>query len=177
MKSIQQIRLLAFDVDGVLTDGMLYYGAAGEVMKGFSARDGMGISLARAGGLRTAILTGRLSPMVEARAKELQIDYVIQKAGQKLRALQELCQDQGLTLENVAYMGDDLNDVAVIEHVALGGSPADACQEAREAAAFVASCPGGHGALREFSEYILKGQQRWDAVLQRYLGGAGRLEQ
>lgn len=177
MKSIQQIRLLAFDVDGVLTDGMLYYGAAGEVMKGFSARDGMGISLARAGGLRTAIVTGRLSPMVAARAQDLQIDYVIQNAGQKLPALQALCQDHGLTLDEVAYMGDDLNDVAVICQAALGGAPADACIEAKEAASFVSSCTGGHGALREFSEYILKSQHRWDAVLQRYLGGAGRLNQ
>lgn len=172
-----RVRLLAFDVDGVLTDGMLYYDANGDALKAFSVRDGMGISLARAGGLQTAIITGRMSPMVEVRARDLHVDYVIQNAGQKPQALQALCEKAGVTPTDIAYMGDDLNDVAVIKAVALGGAPADACQEALDAADFISAYPGGHGALREFAEYILKEKQVWDHVLRQYLGGAGTLNQ
>ena len=94
MKYLTQIKLLALDVDGVLTDGIIYYSPAGDAMKGFSARDGMGISLARMAGLRTALITGRRSPMVEQRAKDLHIDYVIQDAKDKLQALRQLCRDK-----------------------------------------------------------------------------------
>lgn len=177
METAKRIRLLALDVDGVLTDGMLYYTAQGDAMKAFSVRDGMGISLARAGGLKTAFITGRLSDMVARRATDLHIDYVIQNAGQKVPALQQLCREEGFTLDEVAYMGDDLNDVAVLSCVALGGAPADACAEAKDAASFVASKAGGHGALREFVEYILKEQQRWHDVLRQYMGGIGTLHQ
>lgn len=177
MKRIRNIRLLAFDVDGVLTDGMLYYGPSGDAMKAFSVRDGMGISLARAGGLLTAVVTGRLSPMVEQRARDLHIDYVIQNAGQKVPAVQALCSREGILMEEIAYMGDDLNDAALIRLVGFGAAPADACREAKEAADFISSCSGGHGALREFSEYILKQQGKWAHVAAQYLQGIGTLKQ
>ena len=95
MDGWREIKLLAFDVDGVLTDGTIYYGPGGDAMKGFSARDGMGISLARAAGLKTAIITGRRSPMVERRAEDLHIDYVMQNTSDKLAAFSQLCQDLG----------------------------------------------------------------------------------
>lgn len=177
MSAARTIRLIAFDVDGVLTDGMLYYGPQGDSMKAFSARDGMGISLARAGGLQTAIITGRMSAMVAARARDLHIDHVIQQASQKWPALQELCAKIGIGSEEVAYMGDDLNDVTVLRRVAFGGAPTDGCAEAKQAAAFVSTYAGGHGALREFIEHILKEKQVWDHVLQQYTGGTGTLYQ
>lgn len=168
MNDVSRIRLIVLDVDGVLTDGTLYYGPEGEAMKGFSARDGMGISLARLGGLKTAVLTGRRSPMVERRTAELHMDYVLQGVGDKLPRLQQLCQETGFSLSDIAYMGDDLNDVEVIRQAGLGAAPADGCQEARQAAAFIASCGGGRGAVRELVEYILKEQGRWQGLLQKY---------
>lgn len=166
-----QLKLIAFDVDGVLTDGTIYYGPDGDAMKGFSARDGMGISLARAAGIQTAVITGRTSPMVARRAADLHIDWVLQNVSDKLAAVNQLCQDLHISMEEIAYMGDDLNDLSVIANVGCGASPADGCAEARQAAVFVASCNGGHGALREWIEYILKQQNQWDYVLRRYMSG------
>lgn len=174
---LEQIKLLALDVDGVMTDGIIYYSPAGDAMKGFSARDGMGISLARAAGLKTALVTGRRSAMVEQRAKDLHIDYVLQDCSSKVEAMETLCQELGLTLGQVAYMGDDLNDVQLITHCGFGGAPLDACEEARQAAAFLSAYTGGHGALREFVEYILKNQGTWQGVLDAYLGGEAALRQ
>ena len=102
MDGWREIKLLAFDVDGVLTDGTIYYGPGGDAMKGFSARDGMGISLARAAGLKTAIITGRRSPMVERRAEDLHIDYVMQNTSDKLAAFSQLCQDLGISMGEAA---------------------------------------------------------------------------
>lgn len=171
MDGWRDIKLLAFDVDGVLTDGTIYYGPGGDAMKGFSARDGMGISLARAAGLKTAIITGRRSPMVERRAEDLHIDYVMQNTSDKLAAFSQLCRDLGISMGEAAYMGDDLNDLAVVAKAGCGASPADGCAEVREAASFVSAYAGGHGALREWVEYILKQQHQWDSVLSRYMSG------
>lgn len=165
------IKLIAFDVDGVLTDGTIYYGPQGDAMKGFSARDGMGISLARAAGIKTAVITGRRSPMVEKRATDLHIDYIVQNVSAKWQALEDICNDMGITVQEAAYMGDDLNDVEVISKTGCGAAPADACQEAKEAAQFVSSCLGGHGALRQWIEHILKRQNQWHTVLSRYFSG------
>lgn len=127
MDGWREIKLLAFDVDGVLTDGTIYYGPGGDAMKGFSARDGMGISLARAAGLKTAIITGRRSPMVERRAEDLHIDYVMQNTSDKLAAFSQLCRDLGISMGEAAYMGDDLNDLAVVAKAGCGASPANGC--------------------------------------------------
>ena len=168
MKFLTHIKLVAFDVDGVLTDGIIYYGPSGDSMKGFSAHDGMGISLARMGGLKTALVTGRRTPMVEERAKDLHIDYVIQDARDKLAEMTALCEREGIKLEEVAYMGDDLNDANLVGHVGFGAAPLDGCEEVRREAAFVSAYKGGHGAVREFVEYILKGQHKWEYVLEQY---------
>ena len=152
MSFLTHIKMLALDVDGVMTDGIIYYSPSGDAMKGFSARDGMGISLIRAAGIQTALVTGRRSPMVEQRAKDLHIDYVLQDCSRKLLAMQQLCSEIGLSLDEVAYMGDDLNDVELIANAGFGAAPLDACEEARRSAAFVSAYPGGHGALREFAE-------------------------
>ena len=163
MSFLTPIKMLALDVDGVMTDGIIYYSPSGDAMKGFSARDGMGISLIRAAGIQTALVTGRRSPMVEQRAKDLHIDYVLQDCSRKLLAMQQLCSEIGLSLDEVAYMGDDLNDVELIANAGFGAAPLDAC---------VSAYPGGHGALREFAEYILKSQHVWDKVLRQYFGDA-----
>lgn len=172
-----KIQLIAFDVDGVLTDGTIYYGPNGDALKGFSARDGMGISLARAAGIKTALITGRRSTMVEQRAADLHIDYVIQNAAAKWPVMENICRTLGITPQEVAYMGDDLNDVEVISRTGFGAAPADACWEAKEAAQFISAYAGGHGALRQWIEQILKKQQQWDAVVSRYFSGKTVLNQ
>ena len=177
METWRHISVLALDVDGVLTDGTIYYGPEGDVLKGFSARDGMGISLARAAGLKVVFLTGRKSPMVERRAADLHIDYLVQAAGDKYGALAKILVKERLSFNDVAYMGDDLNDLSLLSGVAFSGAPADACAEARAAAQLVSTRTGGHGALREFVEYILKKQAQWDAVLERYRSGFSPLRQ
>ena len=177
MKYLTQIKLLALDVDGVLTDGIIYYSPAGDAMKGFSARDGMGISLARMAGLKTALITGRRSPMVEQRAKDLHIDYVIQDARDKLQALRQLCRETGIAMEEVSYMGDDLNDISLIRNVGFGTAPCDGCEEACKAAAFVSNFRGGYGALRELVEYILKNQGVWDDIVKHFLTGTAEFKQ
>lgn len=160
--------LLAFDVDGVLTDGSLYYGPQGEAYKCFSARDGMGISLARLAGFKTAIITGRLSDMVKQRAADLGIDYIYQGVENKLIALQALCRQIGIEVSQVAYMGDDINDMAVLKACQYSGAPADACKEVRKIASWVSIYPGGKGAVREWIEYLLRQEKRWERVLQQY---------
>ena len=129
----EHIKVVAFDVDGVFTDGTLYYGANGDCMKAFSARDGMGISMVKAAGLRTAIITGRSSQSVAKRAENLGITYVIQGSSYKKEGLAELCEKAQVTEKEVAYMGDDINDLPVIAAVGFSGAPQDACRQVREA--------------------------------------------
>lgn len=177
MRHVKTIKLLALDVDGVLTDGVIYYGPSGDALKGFSARDGMEITLARMAGLKTAVITGRRSPMVEQRAKDLHIDYVVQEVQNKLTALQQICADLGISLSDVCYMGDDLNDLPLIQSVGFSAAPLDACEEVRQEAAFVSAFRGGHGALRELVEYILKNQNVWETILQHFQSGQAEYKQ
>lgn len=177
MDGADRIKVVAFDVDGVLTDGTLFYGTDGDCLKGFYARDGMGISLLHAAGIRTAVITGRMSPMVARRVEDLHISYVYQGIARKADVLPDLCVRADTALDEIAYMGDDVNDLPVLKRVGLGAAPADACAEAKEAAHLVTVAAGGHGALREFCEYILKARRQWDAVLQQYESGTGELKQ
>ena len=153
-------------MDGTLTDGGLYYGPQGEVLKRFGAQDGHGIILARRAGLDIAILTGRSSQIVESRARELGIDLVFQGRKDKKAGLQEVLSASGARIERVAYMGDDLNDLAALLSVQLSACPADACPDVASRVDFVSSKMGGHGAAREFLELILKAQNKWDEILE-----------
>lgn len=150
-----QLKLLALDVDGVLTDGRIYYDSAGRELKAFNIRDGLGIKLLQRDGIDVAIITGRQSPMVTRRATELGISQVIQGREDKLSALESLCADNKVTLTECAYMGDDLPDLAAIRAAGLGLTVSDAAQSVRDAADWVASLPGGAGAVREACEMIL----------------------
>ena len=173
----EHIKVVAFDVDGVFTDGTLYYGANGDCMKAFSARDGMGISMVKAAGLRTAIITGRSSQSVAKRAENLGITYVIQGSSYKKEGLAELCEKAQVTEKEVAYMGDDINDLPVIAAVGFSGAPQDASRQVREAVLWVSDNPGGHGAVREFCEYILEARKQLDDVIAAYKGGKNELKQ
>jgi 3-deoxy-D-manno-octulosonate 8-phosphate phosphatase (KDO 8-P phosphatase) len=165
----QRIKLLLMDCDGVLTDGRLWLMADGDEQKTFHARDGQGISLCHRAGLKTGIISGRTSSAVERRAQDLKIAYVRQYAKDKIKALDEILTAAGVTANECAYIGDDVADIPVMQRVALAVAVADAASETREAAHYVTELDGGHGAVREVCDLILKAQGKWDEVMERFL--------
>lgn len=160
-----RVKLVVFDVDGVLTDGGLWYGPDGEVHKRFDVKDGHAMVLARLTGLKVAVLTARTSRIVEVRAAELKLAAVYQGRRDKGLALDELCQAMAVTADQVAYMGDDMNDLPPLQKVGVAACPADAVEEVRQVAHFVSTKPGGHGAARELIELVLKATGQWDEAL------------
>jgi len=168
-----KVQLVVFDVDGVLTSGQLFFGSEGEAIKVFHSQDGLGISAARRAGLKTAIITGRWTTMVELRSAELRIDTVYQGVVDKLAALHELLKKYSLTPEQVAYVGDDLNDLAVMSVVGLPCAVGNAVPEVKKVAGYVAERSGGNGAAREIIEMILKAQEKWAGVVASYLQPGG----
>lgn len=169
MKDLSRIKCFCFDVDGTLTTGALYFGPQGEMLKVFNAQDGMITNLVRKLGYKVAFITGRDSPIVQVRANELHIDYLAMKCGKKIDALHAICEKFNLSADEVAYMGDDINDFPLIGKVGYFGAPSNACRDVKEGADFVALRAGGKGAAREFIEFIVRNQGRWQEVLDFYL--------
>ena len=152
------IKLVISDVDGVLTDGGMYYTESGDELKRFNTRDGMGFQLLREAGLQTAIITSEDTAMVTRRARKMKIDHLRQgkRDGGKLEAAQEICATLGIELDEVAYVGDDLNCLALLRNVGKPACPRDAVAEVRRVPEIVVlDSVGGGGALREFAELIL----------------------
>ncbi len=150
------IKLFVMDVDGTMTDGAIYLDGTGGEFKRFDVRDGLGISRLVSSGVKTAIISGRNSPATERRARELGIGPVIQGVKDKLGELEKMAREMSLDPEEVAYIGDDVNDCSCILWSGKGFAPSDAVPEAREAADIVTSAAGGHGAVREAVEHILR---------------------
>ncbi|OGS78650.1 MAG: phenylphosphate carboxylase subunit delta [Gallionellales bacterium GWA2_55_18] len=163
------IRLIAFDVDGVMTDGGLYYSDSGEESKRFNALDGHGLKMLRASGVEIAIITGRTSRCVEARARNLGIGHVYQGVENKLETMVGLLDKLELTRDAAAYMGDDVVDLTVMRHVGLSISVPESPQLVREHSDYVTQRSGGHGAVREACELIMSAQGTLDAQLAPYL--------
>ena len=155
----RNVRLLCIDVDGVLTDAGMYYGPDGEVMKKFNTRDGMGLARVRAAGVAVAIISGEDSAIVHARAAKLQIDDVFSGVSNKLAVVDQLCTRNGLHLEQVAFIGDDLNDLPALECVGLPCAVADAAEPVKSVAAYVTERRGGDGAVREVCELLVAARQ------------------
>lgn len=166
---LKLIRLVAFDVDGVMTDGGLYYSDSGEEFKRFNSLDGHGIKMLKSSGVEIAIITGRTSRCVDARAKNLGIEHVYQGAGNKLEAMTGLLNKLKLTRDAAAYMGDDVVDLTVMRHVGLSISVPESPQLVREHSGYVTKHRGGHGAVREVCELIMSVQGTLDAQLSPYL--------
>ena len=150
------IKLAAFDVDGVLTDGSLTFDENGHEYKTFNAKDGQGIVNLNKTGIITAIITARENGTVACRAKNLNIKELHQGCKNKIAVIEQIMQKYNLTFNEIAYMGDDLPDICVLEKVGLKGCPADAVDEVKDIANFISSKNGGRGAVSEFRDYILK---------------------
>ena len=171
----RRVRLVIMDVDGVLTDGrILYVGDREGVL--FNVHDGTGIKYLHRAGIQTAFITGRDTPAVRRRAESLGVPHVIQGAKFKLDAYAQVLARAEVADEAAAYLGDDLTDIPVIRRVGLAVAMPDAAQEVLERVHAVTEKRGGHGAVREAAEFILKAQGRWQGILERYLqpdeGGA-----
>ncbi|BBB91576.1 MAG TPA: HAD hydrolase family protein [Methylomusa anaerophila] len=175
VQKAQQVKLIIFDVDGVLTTGQIVIGPDGEACKEFNSQDGLGIALAHKAGLKTAIITGRESEIVRRRGDELKIAHIYQGAQDKVTALHDLMQKYSLPLNEIAYVGDDINDLPVMCRVGLPCAVANAAAEVKSVARYVANRQGGRGAVREILEFILKAQGQWDGLIAAYMN-PGRFE-
>ena len=165
----KKIKLIIFDVDGVLTDGKLYYGDNGEIFKAFNCHDGFGITAAHKLGLKTAIITGRDSKITSARAKYLGISVVKQGCMNKRTAYKEVKVEFNLTDEEIAYVADDVIDLPVFVQVGFRAAVADATSEVKDCAHFIADNIGGSGAARDAIEFILKAQGKWSELIRDYV--------
>jgi 3-deoxy-D-manno-octulosonate 8-phosphate phosphatase (KDO 8-P phosphatase) len=169
LQRARRIRLMIFDVDGVLTDGRLWYGAAGEELKVFHSFDGHGLKMLAASGVPCALLSGRRSGAVSARAAELGIAHVLQGIDDKLASYNALLDQQKLGLEETGFMGDELVDLPVLTRCGLACAPREAPEAVRSRVHYVASAPAGQGAAREVCEFLLRAQDRLEDAMRRYL--------
>jgi 3-deoxy-D-manno-octulosonate 8-phosphate phosphatase (KDO 8-P phosphatase) len=192
----QRIKLLLFDVDGVLTDGKIFifpapagiqqsiegtaakhggqggFGLHSQTMieaKGFHAHDGAAISLARLGGIKTGLITKRVSETVALRARDLKLEHVYQGIQDKLTIFEQILRQENLTADEAGYVGDDVIDLPVMRNCGFGVAVANAREEVKQEAHYVTSHSGGDGALRDVIEFILKAQKKWERVVSAYI--------
>lgn len=163
-----QVRLLLFDVDGVLTDGIVIMHGDGSESKGFHIRDGAAIVWAQRAGLKVGLLSARSSGATTNRAAQLAVQLVVQGVANKLSAYEQIVRDAGIGDDAVAYMGDDLLDLPVLGRVGFSAAPADAAAEVRARVNWVSRAAGGRGAVRELIELVLRAQKRWDDIVQQH---------
>ncbi|MBN2206227.1 MAG: HAD hydrolase family protein [Candidatus Aminicenantes bacterium] len=159
------VKLILMDVDGTLTDGALFVLPDGEEVKGYNVRDGMGILMARRAGLEVGVITGKASRGFDHRAARLRLAEIHQSVADKGKVLAGILERRKLAAAEVAYIGDDLNDLDVLRAVGLSGAVADAHPLVRRCCDYVCRLPGGRGAVREFIELIIRSQGKWDAVM------------
>ena len=167
-----KIKLLLMDVDGVLTDGRLYFfpDAAGHLVesKAFDSQDGIALRWCQWKNIRTGVISGRNSPATVARAKQLDMTYVYQGHIEKIPIIEEIMRDAGIAADEIAYVGDDFTDIVVFHRTGLSVAVANARPEVKAAAHFVTQASGGSGAIRETVELILRARGEWDSILEHY---------
>ena len=169
---ILKIKLILMDVDGVLTDGSILYSEKGDELKIFHVQDGLGIRMARMAGLKTGLITGRKSQLLQRRAAELKLDVVIQGALNKIPAYESVKKQLTLSDEEIAYIGDDILDLPVLKRVGFSIAPANARDEVKAICDYVTVAAGGQGAVREAIDKILKRQDKFYDVMERLQNGA-----
>lgn len=169
---MKNIKLIALDVDGTLTDGKIYYDNVGNEIKAFNAKDGMAIAQAGKNGIEIAVITGRKSTIVERRSKELGIKHIYQGIHSKVDALNMILDRTNIRYDQVMYIGDDINDIKIMSKVKYAACPNDAVQEVKAICNIISNKTGGNGAVREIIESVLKEQGKWDEIISQYSGGA-----
>jgi len=169
MKDYSQIKLLILDCDGVLSDGKVIYGDNEIELKSFSAKDGLGIRMLSFSEIKVAIITGRESQALIRRCKDLRIEYLFQKVRNKLAKIQEILKELKLTWQNVAYMGDDWNDYPALKKTYFSAVPNDANEDIKTKVDFIANSKGGEGAVREFIDFILKKQGKYEKAVADFI--------
>jgi 3-deoxy-D-manno-octulosonate 8-phosphate phosphatase (KDO 8-P phosphatase) len=172
LEKASRVRLLLMDVDGVLTDGRLFTvpGPDGKMAesKFFDSQDGIALQWLEWHGIDTGVISGRVSPATEERARQVKMRYVYQGHIEKIPILEEIHQASGVPLDEIAYAGDDLTDIVVMRRVGLAIAPANAREEVKRAAHYVTSASGGRGAIREVVELILRAHGHWTDILKKY---------
>ena len=169
-KKSKKIKLLLLDVDGVLTDGSLILRESLQELKIFNVKDGLGIKLAQAGGIEIGIITGRTSEAVKKRVDELDIKILNQGQPDKLKVYEQIKTNLGLKDDQIAYVGDDLSDLKLLQKVGFSITVNDACDEVKAMVDYITKQPGGKAAVREVIELILKSQEKWQGLIQKYYG-------
>ena len=167
---MKNIKLIVVDVDGTLTDGKIYYDSLGNEMKAFDVKDGMAIAQAGKSGIDMAIITGRSSSIVKKRAEELGVKHIYQGIHSKVEALECILREVQITLDEVMYIGDDINDIEVMNKVRYAACPKDAVKEVKNISDIISIKNGGNGAVREIIEIILKEQGNWTNIIEKYNG-------
>lgn len=170
---IDRIRIFGMDVDGVLTDGRFTF-IDSDSIKFFNAKDGIGLVLLNMANIKNVIISGKMSLALEKRCCQLPIEYCFQNVKDKCSCMQDVLKKECMEWDEVCYMGDDLPDIPLMRKVGLSIVPADACQETKELADFVCKEIGGRGAVREAVEFILKGQEKWNCTIRKYLESISR---
>ena len=167
-KKLEKIKLIICDVDGVLTDGTMLYGNFGDIYRSFHVSDGMGIVLWHKAGLKSAIITSKSSRAVALRARELKIKYVLKNVKDKNKAFKYILKKTKLKAEEVCCIGDDLQDLGMLEYCGFSASLANACEEVKNRVDYIANKLPGQGAVREIIELILKAQNKWQPLVDSY---------
>jgi 3-deoxy-D-manno-octulosonate 8-phosphate phosphatase (KDO 8-P phosphatase) len=167
-QQLKSIKILILDVDGVLTDGRVIYTDSGEEIKRFDVRDGHGLKLLMRSGIEVILLTGRESKVVLHRARDLGIEHVYQKALNKFEVYKTILAQRNLEDKDVGFVGDDLVDLPVLRKVGFSAAVPDAVSEVKEIVDYITSKKGGEGAVREICELLLKAQNKWEAVTEKY---------
>ena len=167
-EAIKRIRLIALDVDGVLTDGRIGYGDSADEIKFFYVRDGSGITMLRRGGILVGIISGRRSRANQTRAAELKLDFLVEECWNKWESLQNIAQEEGITPDECLFMGDDMIDGNALAHAGIGIAVGNAAEAVLPAADLQTDAFGGQGAVRETAEWLLKAQGKWEMQLRHY---------
>jgi len=168
---LRKIKLVLLDVDGVLTDGRFYYSDDGHEFKSFDVKDGFAIRMAGLLGLKFAIITGKMSAIVERRGRELGVEEIHQGYFNKIEVYEDIKRRNGYSDDECAFIGDDLFDLGVLNKAGFSACPADAVEEVKSSVDFISQSPGGRGAVRELIELILNAQELWEPAVERFQNG------
>lgn len=168
LERLRQVKVLVTDVDGVLSDSMLYYGPDGQFIKAFNVRDGLGLNMLKRYGYKLVILTGRSDGSVQRRATDLHFDLCLMGEGDKGNRLLKLMKDMSIEPSSVAYVGDDLNDLSAMREAGMKFAVSNASPEVKAVADYVTQAPGGGGGIREIAEMLLRATGHWDEIVQLF---------